>query len=218
VSYEPRLDGSPGFWYDYTIYASDDGEEYYEVGKHFAREFSAELQYTEFEEPVSTQYFKFVVARSYNGLISCTDLRFYENYEEHERRVNAEKESYSLVIGSKDIAHRNGTATLDTAPYIENGTTFIPLRGLLELMGAEISWDGDVQGITIVKGDTKIYLQIMYKNVIVTTPQYGNAQFTLRVEPRITDNRTFVPIRFISEQLGYNVAWDGATQTVTITN
>ena len=218
VSYEPRLDGSPGYWYDYTIYASDDGEEYYEVGKKFAREFSAELQYTRFDETVTTRYFKFVVNRSYNGLISCTDLRFYENYEEHEKRVNAEKETYTLVIGNKEITHKNGTATLDTAPYIENGTTFIPLRGLLELMGAEITWDEEVQGITVVKGDIKIYLQIMYKNVIVTTPQYGEAQFTLLAEPRITDNRTFVPIRFISEQLGYNVSWDGVTKTVTITN
>ena len=218
VSYEPRLDGSPGFWYDYTIYASDDGKEYYEVAKCFAREFSTELQYTKFEKPINTRYFKFVVNRSYNGLISCTNLRFYESYEEHERRTNAEKEKYTLVIGNKEISHKNGTVTLDTAPYIENGTTFIPLRGLLELMGAELSWDADVQGITIVKGEVKIYLQVMYKNVIVTTPQYGDAQFTLRAEPRITDNRTFVPIRFISEQLGYNVEWDGATQTVTITN
>ena len=40
----------------------------------------------------------------------------------------------------------------------------------------------------------------------------------MEIVPTIRNSSTFVPIRFISEQLGYNVAWDGATQTVTITN
>ena len=28
--------------------------------------------------------------------------------------------------------------------------------------------------------------------------------------------KSMVPVRFIAEQLGYNVSWDGATGTVTI--
>ena len=161
---------------------------------------------------------EYMTAEAMQAMAQADVLCGYTVYIELVRELFAEKETYTLVIGNKEITHKHGTVTLDTAPYIENGTTFIPLRGLLELMGAEITWDNEVQGITVVKGDTKIYLQIMYKNVIVTTPQYGEAQFTLLAEPRITDNRTFVPIRFISEQLGYNVSWDGVTKTVTITN
>lgn len=37
------------------------------------------------------------------------------------------------------------------------------------------------------------------------------------VKPFITEGRTLVPVRFISEKLGAAVAWDGATSTVTVT-
>lgn len=38
------------------------------------------------------------------------------------------------------------------------------------------------------------------------------------VAPFTQNDRTFVPIRFIAENLGYTVGWDEATQTVTITD
>jgi internalin A len=34
--------------------------------------------------------------------------------------------------------------------------------------------------------------------------------------PFIKDNRTFVPIRFVSENLGANVYWNGEKREVTI--
>ena len=36
------------------------------------------------------------------------------------------------------------------------------------------------------------------------------------VAPLIIDNRTYVPIRFVAEELGASVVWDGQTRTVTI--
>lgn len=36
------------------------------------------------------------------------------------------------------------------------------------------------------------------------------------VAPFIENNRTLVPVRIISENLGYNVTWNGEKQTVTI--
>ena len=39
---------------------------------------------------------------------------------------------------------------------------------------------------------------------------------TLNVEPRTINGRTMLPIRFISENFGCDVEWDGSTQTVTI--
>ena len=37
------------------------------------------------------------------------------------------------------------------------------------------------------------------------------------VAPVIIDGRTFVPVRFVADELGATVAWDNATKTVTIT-
>ena len=52
--------------------------------------------------------------------------------------------------------------------------------------------------------------------VYVTGGRYGKVRYTLNQEPRIVNSRTFIPLRFVSEHLGYTVAWDGATQTITI--
>ena len=122
-----------------------------------------------------------------------------------------------MKIGSDTIVHKDGELKLDTAPFIADGTTFIPIRGLLELMDAKIEWDGEVQGITIKKDMTEIYMQIQNRNVFVTKIRSGKERYSLIAAPRIKDSRTFIPVRFISEHLGYNVSWNGETQEITIT-
>ena len=84
-------------------------------------------------------------------------------------------------------------------------------------MGAEISWNGDNQIIGVKGKDIDITLQIGYKLVFVEDPSYGMVRYTLRTVPVIKDSRTFIPVRFVSEQLGYNVAWNGETGEITIT-
>ena len=61
--------------------------------------------------------------------------------------------------------------------------------------------------------------------IVLQLGNYGavvNGQ-TVRIDPDSTavqpyahDNRTFVPVRFLSEQMGATVGWDQATKTVTI--
>lgn len=45
----------------------------------------------------------------------------------------------------------------------------------------------------------------------------GGQEVPFDVRPQVIDGRTLVPVRAITEALGANVAWDAATQTVTIT-
>lgn len=37
-------------------------------------------------------------------------------------------------------------------------------------------------------------------------------------QPKITEDRVFVPLRGLFDELGYNVSWNGSAQTVTIQN
>ena len=134
------------------------------------------------------------------------------------------KEQYVLYIGRNEIAAHVGgedkTVTLDTAPFIGNGSTMIPLRGLLEAMGADITWKGETEEIEIKKDAYNIRLQIWNRLVYVKDPKYqafGELRFTLINEPVIKDSRTFIPLRFVSEQLGYDVSWDSGEQKITIT-
>ena len=122
------------------------------------------------------------------------------------------------AFAAQHINSLEGKKEIDVAPFIINGSTMIPLRGLLELMGAEITWYGEDQSIDITAGEYFIHLQIDNQLVYVKHPTYGDIRYTLLSAPVIVSGRTFIPIRFVSEQLGYNVGWNGETREITIEN
>ncbi len=101
----------------------------------------------------------------------------------------------------------------DQEPIIENDRTLVPFRKIFEAMEAEVSWDGATQTVTAKKGDIVITLQI--GNNIMTK---NTEQIILDVPAKLVNDRTLVPVRAIVEGLGAKVDWDGATQTVIITN
>lgn len=102
----------------------------------------------------------------------------------------------------------------DAKPFIDKrDRTLVPIRFVSEAMGAEVSWDNDIQTVTIVKG----------RNTITYT--IGSIKAFLNGEVQVFDtvgilleDRTFVPLRFISEMLNCEVEWIAETSTVEITS
>ncbi len=99
----------------------------------------------------------------------------------------------------------------DVMPVIEEGRTLVPMRAIFEALGANIEWEDATKTVTGTKGDTKVSLQIGN-----TTAKINDKDATLDVPAKILNDRTMVPVRFISETLGCNVGWDDATKTVII--
>lgn len=99
----------------------------------------------------------------------------------------------------------------EVSPTIENGRTLVPLRAIFEALGANVSWDGPTQTVTATKADITIKLQIGSQ-----TAYRNNQAVSLEVPGKIIENRTMVPLRFVSEGLGATVKWDGQTQTISI--
>lgn len=102
--------------------------------------------------------------------------------------------------------------SLDVDPQIDNGTTLVPLRGIIEALGADIEWDDTSKTVTVVKGDDTIELTIGQK----TAYKNGDA-VDLNVACKLVNGRTMVPLRFISEAIGADVNWDGETRDISIT-
>lgn len=101
----------------------------------------------------------------------------------------------------------------DVPAFVDsNNRTQVPYRFVAEALGCTVNWNGSDQSVTAEKNGTKIVLYIGRHAVSV-----NGAQKTIDTTPILKSNRTFVPIRFLSETLGYSVNWDNATQTVTIT-
>lgn len=111
----------------------------------------------------------------------------------------------SIVIDSRTISS-------DTDPFIIDGTTLVPLRVISENLGASVDWDATTRTVTVTKGNTTIQL-----TVDEYLARINGEAVTISMSPRIINNRTMVPLRFIGETFDCQVGWDGETKTVTIT-
>lgn len=109
-----------------------------------------------------------------------------------------------------DLAVNGSIIKTDQDPYIENGTTFVPVRFLSEAVGAYVSWDGE--NVLIDTTDTSIKLTIGSKNVYVN----GKKQL-LSSAAHIKNDRTYIPVRNICEMLGAEVSWLDGYHIVYIT-
>lgn len=103
------------------------------------------------------------------------------------------------------------TLSFDVTPYQTKGTTMVPMRAIFEALGATVEWDEKTQSVAAVKGDTTIVLTIGKAEAKVK----GKA-VALAVPAVKSKGKTMVPLRFVSEALGAEVNWDGATRTITI--
>ena len=118
-----------------------------------------------------------------------------------------EKESLttiSMQIGNKHVALNNENKILDAAPLISQNRTMVPLRFIAEAFGANVSWAQDTKTVTIVIDGKVLTMRINQE-----LEGFGAA-------PIISNGRTMVPIRYISEELGANVIWVPSTRTVAI--
>lgn len=100
----------------------------------------------------------------------------------------------------------------DAQPFIDqNGRTQVPIRFISEQLGAEVSWDGIEKKVTVTKGSDTITLKI---GESIATKNGKTLYFD--TTSFVKNDRTFVPLRFISETLGVKVNWIEASRTVEI--
>lgn len=105
----------------------------------------------------------------------------------------------------------NGTLIPSTAYIVPPGITMIPVRGVLEQMGATIGWNPSDQSVSVKLGENNIVLRVGSTMALVN----GESK-TMRHAAEITKDSTYIPLRFVSENLGAQVGWDGSTNTVLV--
>ncbi|HYF91339.1 MAG TPA: polysaccharide deacetylase family protein [Symbiobacteriaceae bacterium] len=139
--------------------------------------------------------------------VSATRLAAYNDY-------SSTPVGYVLHIPHRDelIVELDGKR-LELPVYprvVPPGRAIAPVR-LAEQLGAEVEWDG--RQATVRKGDT----------VIMITPgdrmaQLGPDAVDMGTEAAWADDRLLMSVRFLAEQLGYTVTWNGSTWTASITS
>lgn len=96
-------------------------------------------------------------------------------------------------------------------PYINNGRMMVPLSAIAQKLGLKVAWDQAESRIDLLRDLDRIQLWIGR-----TGAKKNGQSLTLEVAPEITEDRTFVPLRFMAENLGARVIWDDVSRTVRV--
>ena len=139
----------------------------------------------------------------YTFIMPAGDVKVQANFAQKDVKPST-KQTIIMTIGQKSMTADGKSIMLDAAPVIMNNRTYVPIRAITESLGGSAEWNAKERSVTL-----KIDEQMITLKIGTVLEKYGAA-------PLIIDNRTYVPIRFVAEELGASVVWDGQTRTVTI--
>ncbi|MCL2873638.1 MAG: DUF3798 domain-containing protein [Defluviitaleaceae bacterium] len=98
-------------------------------------------------------------------------------------------------------------------PVIRDGRTLVPVRGVFEQIGFEVSWNNAAQQATLSNGRQTFILTIGSRNFTVNGMQ---SHRVLEVPAQIIGGSTMLPLRPLIESIGLHLQWDAATRTIHI--
>ncbi len=134
---------------------------------------------------------------------------------------------FILFVPSKSFAQRNIKIFTsgdylygDVAPIVDNDRVLVPLRLIGESLDANVKWEPSTRKVIIKRSTawgTEAIIDLQINQRRVTVKEDGMIKhISLDVPAKIVNDRTLVPIRFISEAFGEIVGWDNANSTVAI--
>lgn len=118
-----------------------------------------------------------------------------------------------LQVGTREMIVNGQVRWLDAAPYIDPDAsrTMVPVRFISEGLGAQVDWLPETRQVRITDGSTVVLLTI--DSTVVSVQ---GQESMIDCPPIIKGNRTFVPLRFVSEVLGAQVEYEAGIKRITI--
>jgi flagellum-specific peptidoglycan hydrolase FlgJ len=112
-----------------------------------------------------------------------------------------------LLVDGKDI-------TESAAPQLLGGRTLVPVRFVAEELGADVIWNEAERTVIVTRDGRSVLLRIDSR--LVTYDNHGRTYGLCDVAPAIINERTYVPLRLVSNALGVGVGWQEASRTVSV--
>ena len=180
------------------------------AGWYTDKELTTKYDFTEKVTKSFTLYAKWTEQKQENG--GSEDVVNDNSGKENKESSN----TIVLTIDERDALVYGTTKTNDVAPKVVNDRTMLPARFVAENLGATVEWDGEKQLVTIT-GKTEKQEDVIILITIGSDYAKVNGEDIKLDSPAFVENdRTYTPIRFISENLGATVEWNETEQTVTI--
>lgn len=113
--------------------------------------------------------------------------------------VSGTGENINIIIDGKAIPFRVDKPFID-----ESNRTQVPVRSIMEHLGCNVVYDDTAKTVEISKLGTYILLTIGSEDM-----QLNGKIIKMDTSAQIVNDRTYIPVRFIAEALGYEVSWEG---------
>ncbi len=132
--------------------------------------------------------------------------------------VFAETATPKIKVDGRAITFRE-----EQKPMIKDDRLYVPIRRVLETMGARVIWNGDERSITVKSFDNINEVRMVIDSKQITSLEYTSVLFanteeiTSDVAPIIVNDRTMLPIRVVAEAMDATVYYDEATKITHIT-
>ena len=121
-----------------------------------------------------------------------------------------------MTIGSSEYVVDKQLFTMDAAPYVDsNWRTMVPIRALAEAFDATVTYDNDARTVTIEYNDQTIVMTIDDATYTVNGVE---GEMDTEAVINSADDRTYVPIRFAAEAMGFTVTalYDENSSTASV--
>lgn len=140
--------------------------------------------------------------------LSCSVIYASDMNLEYDGEVHRyEGPNVNLILNGEKFLPAEG----QMPPIIFENRTLVPVREVFEKLGGSVDWSSEERKVSITIQEKEIQLWINR-----TTAMVDGKEIDLDVPAKLINAKTMVPVRFISENGGLYVGWDGTTTTVTV--
>ena len=130
---------------------------------------------------------------------------FKQNASKPDQPAEETKTVVVIQIGSKTMFVNGKAYEKDVAPVIMNDRTLVPIRFVTESLGGKVAWN---------EKEKEVVLTIDGKEIKMTI---GKVLEKYGVAPVILNDRTYMPVRFVADELGATTTWDAVSKMVMVT-
>ncbi|MBP3360124.1 MAG: PepSY domain-containing protein [Clostridia bacterium] len=174
----------------------------------------------------------FLTAAALSCTLVCGSLIAFSDVQEAYQVTASTAPQFIIEVDSNDVTFFDVSGN-EVQPIVYNGTTYLPVRAIGELMDKNVNWDQSSLTVTIagdravdtVTGtedtdaeEETVTVQIRPDFTIIVdgikqkfTDVNGNAVYAM-----LYNGSTYLPLRAIGKLMGKNVLWDSDTKTISL--
>ncbi|UIO44757.1 copper amine oxidase N-terminal domain-containing protein [Brevibacillus brevis] len=117
--------------------------------------------------------------------------------------------SASFKVNTANFTLHGKTYPLSAAPYIDGNTTMVPAQFFKEALALTTQWNNS--SVAVISGTKVVKFTVGSK-----TAKVGRTDIQLPTPVVLKNGMPMIPIRTVTDNLGYKVGWDAKTSSVYV--